>query len=235
MKRVRSTRFDQLDAVKRGGDVATSGNRLLAYDRFIAIPEHEYAPEDCDPNVLEAFENMAEAFRAQFAERPEYPNARLFPWFTVSNNRYGSIDFMLAWGESVELPHPREHKIREYFRPLQRVVAGRRGRALIRESMDGHGLVGRVQKVDGETKVTIVSQADQRGVGVYTLHRYDVPEFPSSEHVDLAADMADMQPLRFHRGVQHNPGNGYIGNVVYQDDESNVLENLSDHPLLQLQ
>lgn len=232
MAKVRSSRFYQLDRVKQGGDVATPGNRLLAYDSFLTMPEHEYAPEACDPEVLEAFENMAEAFRAQFADRPDYPNARLFPWFSTAS-RYSSIDFMLAWGDSVELPHPRTHKIREYFRPMQRVIAGRRGRALIRESMDGHGLVGRLQKVDGETKVTVVSQADQRGV--YTLHQYDVPQFPSAELVDLAADMADVQPLRLHRGVQHNPGNGYIGNVIYPDDESNMLETLGHHPLLQLQ
>lgn len=197
----------------------------FANNGFVVLPEHEYAPKNLDRRLVGVFGSLTLDLASGFRNRREYPNARLHVYPSTLNISKNHINFMLAWGRKTDLPHPRQYKVSEYFTRLQITTAKMRKRALVHDTLDAQGVLGKLHLSDDESVVSIYSNHRTPGCVTANTYVYDPLDFRSA--VDIISDIPTLDPLRFHAGIRYIPMNRYIGIESADDDQRHILSRLS--------
>ncbi len=199
----------------------------LTFSQHVIAPEHNYLQDAYNPLLAVAFNGFSASCMDYYRHASETnPQAVMHVEPKPVDIKPGTISFMVAWGRKTELPHPRAHKIPEYFGKKVIKYALARSKTQETELLDAKGFVGRARLVDGIPEVTVA--VGQVGVSSLLTRSYSIatPALAEMSVVEIDSDVKACRPLRFHEGIKWHPNNGYIGVEYYPDDELRALRQI---------
>lgn len=198
---------------------------LVVTDR-IQLPEHNYSPDMDNSQVVDTFNTFAAACMDYFgSDNSRWPNATMHIDPIPVDMRMGSLSFAVMWGPGVEIPHPKEHKVPEYFSKGRRRVAGWRRQRMECTTLDARGFVGRILQTGEAPVLRTAVGLGAEGCNDLLVRKMEVRTSNQAENtvLEVASDLLAYRSLRFHAGVRWWPTNKYIFNFKHPDDETRAL------------
>ncbi len=189
--------------------------RHYADDSFVDAPNRIPSVSD---ELAVTFMALTEVLRVGFANDRKYPNVRLSPHYSPTHARLDTVDFMLAWGKATQYPGQFKESLPDLFGKTRIAVAAKRRKTLFCQSMNAHGVIGRLGIIEDQPLVVIASKSEGlTGVKTQT-HEFD--ESLTDTHVDLISGIVLATPLRFNSALRYRPHDNYSILDFAPDDES---------------